>query len=536
MLVSADTVPHVYAVCDETCSSGDTVMAAVKIENAEDYAAVSFRLQYDSERMTVVSASVGSEFASGLITINDSYSDNEIFMSYTGTNSVSVSGELLTVKFKLNNTAEGTADFEITNLKLRDINSAAIAAETSGASMSIVYSPAAVRPIAESLTAESGKTFKVSVVAEKLTDYCAISFRLAYDSDKFTLVSTNQGSVFTGGLFTVNEKYSANEIFVSYTSATPSSSNGELLTLEFIADNNAEGDAIFAVTNLKVKDEASADLDVYAAQSLVTVVYVPASVVPVVDEANLNTGSDFTLSVVTDKLSEYCALSFKIVYDSEKFSLSSVTQGSEFSDGMFTVNEKYSENEVFVSYICASAVSTNGIIAELGFAVKDNVAGEAVFEILNLKVKDVNSSSIDVFAGEDSVNVVCLHIGVSWTVATEASCGIDGLEEFSCACGYYDSKIIEQWTHSYTSTVVYPTETSTGYIRYSCSKCGDEYIDTNPPLGDMNSDFVVDIMDVLIAIKALLNRQYDNYPDMNGDNMFSLIDIIRLLKIAVAEH
>ena len=51
-----------------------------------------------------------------------------------------------------------------------------------------------------------------------------------------------------------------------------------------------------------------------------------------------------------------------------------------------------------------------------------------------------------------------------------------------------------------------------------------------PVEGDFNGDGQVTIMDVMLALNALLNNQTLENSDMNGDGEFSLIDVLRVLK------
>ncbi len=70
------------------------------------------------------------------------------------------------------------------------------------------------------------------------------------------------------------------------------------------------------------------------------------------------------------------------------------------------------------------------------------------------------------------------HSFGNWYVNKEASCAEEGEEKRDCNnCKHYETKPIEKTAHNYTEAVTPPTCTLDGYTTYTCSACGDEYID-----------------------------------------------------------
>ena len=374
-----------------------------------------------------------------------------------------------------------------------------------------------------------GETITATIRVSGVTDYTAISLRLVYDNTKMTALSAEAGSAFSG-LVTKNLAYAEDQVFLSFAGATAISTAGDLFTVTFAVENEASGTAQFSIDGLKVKDENSAAFEVSAEGAEMTIVYDPVIIRPSLSADSIADGETVTVRLSVSKLTEYCAVSFRLEYDSDLLAVNSVEQGSAFSGGLFTSNAAYSENEVFVSYVSAQPISTAGVLAEVTFTASEYVDGAAVFTVTNVKAKDVESSFMEVAAGTETLTVACRHAGVTWTTTMQPSCGVAGEQEFTCSCGYTETAPLEAWQHAYKGTVYPATETEPGYTQYVCSRCGDDYNDYTPLLGDMNADFRIGVLDVLLALRQLLNGDMTSYPDMNTDGSFSLADIIRLLK------
>lgn len=92
--------------------------------------------------------------------------------------------------------------------------------------------------------------------------------------------------------------------------------------------------------------------------------------------------------------------------------------------------------------------------------------------------------------GTASVHTKCSRCGVtlssthsySSSVQTPADCTTKGTTKYSCACGYsYLLQNIAALGHNYVGEVTtLPTYTSTGEMTYTCSRCGDFYVDIIP--------------------------------------------------------
>ncbi len=63
-----------------------------------------------------------------------------------------------------------------------------------------------------------------------------------------------------------------------------------------------------------------------------------------------------------------------------------------------------------------------------------------------------------------------------------------------------------------------------------CVDCGENVVADIPQIGDENGNGVLDVVDVLMVLNAVINN-CDSTADMNGDGQITLIDIIKLIKM-----
>ena len=69
----------------------------------------------------------------------------------------------------------------------------------------------------------------------------------------------------------------------------------------------------------------------------------------------------------------------------------------------------------------------------------------------------------------------------SSTITKLPTCTLEGIITFTCSCGESYIESIPALGHSYTDTVIPPTETEAGYTQHTCSRCNDSYNDNFTP-------------------------------------------------------
>ncbi len=103
---------------------------------------------------------------------------------------------------------------------------------------------------------------------------------------------------------------------------------------------------------------------------------------------------------------------------------------------------------------------------------------------------------------------------------TVSSAVVDGVDYGTVATEDESAFIVASDSEYYKATLMFSDGT-------------EQIYNVGTRLGDMNGDFEIDIVDVLILLRGLLNNIADVNGDANGDGIVSLIDVVRLLKMTV---
>ncbi len=84
-----------------------------------------------------------------------------------------------------------------------------------------------------------------------------------------------------------------------------------------------------------------------------------------------------------------------------------------------------------------------------------------------------------------------LHKYAAVVEKDEGNCTNDGCTNYKCVCGYEFTEAITAPGHNYVAVVTAPTCTKAGYTTYTCSACGDTYVDDEVVKLGHNYDTVV---------------------------------------------
>ena len=86
------------------------------------------------------------------------------------------------------------------------------------------------------------------------------------------------------------------------------------------------------------------------------------------------------------------------------------------------------------------------------------------------------------------------HSWSAWETETESGCETSGSDKRTCSvCGEVETRDVDAKGHSYSSVVTEPTCTEQGYTTYTCSSCGNSYVeDYVAALGHAMGDWIVD--------------------------------------------
>jgi hypothetical protein len=70
------------------------------------------------------------------------------------------------------------------------------------------------------------------------------------------------------------------------------------------------------------------------------------------------------------------------------------------------------------------------------------------------------------------------------------------------------------------------------YSEWYCTEdCGGGSCVESGLMGDLNGDGVLNVMDIVLVVNAILHAEYDPMGDINGDSQLNVVDVIQLLNI-----
>ena len=139
--------------------------------------------------------------------------------------------------------------------------------------------------------------------------------------------------------------------------------------------------------------------------------------------------------------------------------------------------------------VCGYSYSDNEVAA-LGHSFEDTVVEPTCTEI----GYTVHTCSVCGYSYTDSEVRALGHSWNEWTIIKDSSCNAPGERIRTCSvCGETQSEVILPTGHTYESTVVEPTCTTSGYTRHTCLLCGMTYVtEVTDPTGHDWSDWTVE--------------------------------------------
>lgn len=126
-----------FTVTGGTATVGNNVTVNIAISSASNVCGGNFTLEYDSNKLTASSYSVGSILNSYISNCNLNYqsSGNKIRFTFSGSNTLTSNGTILSIVFKTK--TSGTAALKLTSYKLYDANGSSISMSVSNGSVKV---------------------------------------------------------------------------------------------------------------------------------------------------------------------------------------------------------------------------------------------------------------------------------------------------------------------------------------------------------------------------------------------------------------
>ena len=243
--------PSLSLSCPEICAAGETVTVKVNAANLNNCCSAAFRITYDPALMEISSISGVGIPAGWQLVQNPYYSDNELFISLTGSTPATLSGTVATVSFTVKSTVSGAAAFSLTALSAVNSESALIPLTGGTASLTITPMEEALLKVFP-VPGEAGQ-LRLRVDLSRASYYCALTFILRYDAARYAVADVQRGAEFSSATGYINPAYGPGEVFVSTLSSEPTCLNGELVTVTLTA---LDGDADAGDVTLEIVDYA----------------------------------------------------------------------------------------------------------------------------------------------------------------------------------------------------------------------------------------------------------------------------------------
>ena len=111
--------PVVFEISDASGAPGENVIIDVNIPSNSQVCSGRFDLVYDNTKIDIISASAGTLISNP--TINQNYAANKIRIVFVGITPLTDAGSILSVEFKIKDSATGQADLALENLKVSDV-------------------------------------------------------------------------------------------------------------------------------------------------------------------------------------------------------------------------------------------------------------------------------------------------------------------------------------------------------------------------------------------------------------------------------
>lgn len=256
------------------------------------------------------------------------------------------------------------------------------------------------------------------------------------------------------------------------------------------------------------------------------------------------------LKVVTENVTDECKYTPKVTVvatpDSAGTKLYSCSCGRSYTEQYTYSCEE--EAHIYVAkadgtYVCTSCGETYAsVTGDCVFALSPAVVdGETVSVTLSVNASAIAAAKIDViapdgftFAGTSIPVTDGFYVSASdtepCTVVLLSETGANATIQASITLSYTVAESVKAGEYTFMLAVSEAFDENREAITATPVSAVVTVPADAPVLGDVNGDGAITVLDVLLAIKALLNEETLANADMNGDGVLSLIDVIRIMK------
>lgn len=387
--------------------AGETVTVSVTMSENSYACGGNFNLVYDNTMLQAVSASCG-ELAAGMTPIaNPQYDADKVRFTFAGITPITEFGTLVTVSFKILETAEGTIPLTLEKVNLYDSNSEHLTKTVEHGSIIVDGSFKVPTLSVGSYNIESDEELTVNVSITELSQVCGGNFNFVYDNTKLEMIEASQGSLLNGFASYINTEYSDNAIRISFAGVNPITEAGSILNIKFRIISEESGTASIALENSRLYDGDGEFISHSYESGEVNIKYIPPHTAKLsVQKVTGYTCGNVTVAVQLAKNSGVCGGNFTLKYDNSKMILKSAVIGEVVNDRSAYINPDYADNKIRVSFAGTEPITDAGDVVILTFTLSDDSEGVNSLTLSDARVYDANGEAVLLNCYDGFVDVV----------------------------------------------------------------------------------------------------------------------------------
>ncbi len=260
VVIEQDTTQNIILnVASLEGEQGEVVTIDVNISEASNVCSGNFAVEYDNNKLQIVSATAGTLIQAMSPSINTNFSENSVKVTWAGLNPITEAGAICHISFMVKEDAVcGVTDVKISNSKLYDLDLNSLNNSTDKGTITILEKSLPIELFVNGGNVNRGENVTVSIDVSENSNMYGGNATIEYDTTAFELVNSEIGDLIKNSSPILNTAYQGNKIRVVWAGTSPITNGGTLCELTFKAKGNASygGNAI-SITASNLYDENS---------------------------------------------------------------------------------------------------------------------------------------------------------------------------------------------------------------------------------------------------------------------------------------
>ncbi len=408
-----------YYVGDSLDTRGMSVVASFENGSSAEISADKFDYsltEFTSAGKKIVKATYGGKYVSFIVNVSSralssvSVATLPNKLTYTVGEKLDTAGLVLKAVYDNSSTKTITEGFSATcDLSTSGTKTVTVNYTENGKTVSTSYqitvNPKTVEPdaiiSATAVSVEAGETFSVPFKVESNKGFMGFAITVDYDSDAFTPVSVTSGATLSNGTLNDSIGTAYEYLKIVYVGSENVKTNGNLFTVNFVANENASGTFTFDVSYLQADtfNESLDDVILKCNDFNVTVsnLAVEQSVMFVGGSVDATAGSRVIVPVSVENGLGVNSFTLKMGYNSEVMSFVKSTDGAALSSGTVSTTVDELSEEITFAW-SGSPITSDGVIFYVEFEIEELIQSN---ETLILSCRSID------FSGASAKDTLC---------------------------------------------------------------------------------------------------------------------------------